>query len=160
MNTTQTLLNYLNANNCPYTLLEHLPCSTSEESFKARASAGANVIGAKALIIKLEKSKSFAVLVMPSTMKLDNVRSRKSIGKFRFATSQEVADVTNGLTIGAVPPFGRPVLQGIQHIYIDNALCNYTDIGFNAAVHTRSIVMKTADYLRLPQEYQALYLAE
>lgn len=153
------LMAYLAARGTRYLAIGHPPCYTSAESARARAAAGEpDAIGAKALVVKLQRDASFALLVLPGTSRLDSRAARRSLGHFRFADADELLAVTDGLEPGSVPPFGRPCLPGVDAVYLDRQIVSSGKIGFNAAALDRSIVMATAEYLRLLGAYLELYL--
>lgn len=128
--------------------LTHAPCRTSAESAAARGAAGMpDAVGAKALVTI--GGTGFSMLVIPGPRRLDNARVRALIGKFRFARPEEVAEATDGLEIGTIPPFGRPVFPKVDRLIVDEAIGVAPLIGFNAARLDRSVVMPGCDYLTI-----------
>lgn len=151
------LVSYLMACGARYRVLVHAPCHTSEESAAARASQGEpDAVGAKALVVKTQRDDSFSLLVMPGSKKLDNRAARQSLGPFRFANQEELPVVTQGLVPGSVPPFGWPYLEGVKAVYLDPDITAVPKVGFNAAALDRSLVMSTAEYLRVLGRYELL----
>ncbi|HUS26603.1 MAG TPA: YbaK/EbsC family protein [Nevskiaceae bacterium] len=63
----------------------------------------------------------------------------------RFATEEEVEQITDGVKPGGVPPFGN--LFGLQ-VVTDPCLYESEKIIFNAS-RTCSIAMKSADYKQM-----------
>lgn len=146
------LTTLLNSLNIAFKLLKHAPCCTSEESSQARASQGEHAaVGAKALLIKRNEDRKYYLLVIPGLMKIDNKKARNEIGKFRFATSDELFQITSGLVPGSVPPVILPGMQ-IEGVFLDAEINSYSEIGFNAATLDHSIVMQTKDLARIPQK--------
>ena len=142
------------------TLYDHPASKTSEESMEARhAVSGERVTGAKALLVKLDvkdRPALFAVIILPGFSKLDSKAMKQELKhrlpgfrSFRFATPDEMADKARGMQPGKMPPFGRPFFPDIELTFIDKALLDHPRIGFNAADFERSIIMDTADYLKL-----------
>lgn len=86
-----------------FRVLRHEPVYTSEEAARVRGTPLAT--GAKALIVKGEEG--FVMFVVPAGRKLDShaVRRAKGWKKMRFATREEVLELT-GLTPGSIPLFG------------------------------------------------------
>jgi Ala-tRNA(Pro) deacylase len=136
---------------------EHADCRTSEESFRARRDAGAGeVTGAKALLLKVDLrggDSCFVLLILPGFFKLDSKalkeRFREHLPeakKFRFASAQEMHDVARGMQPGCMPPYGRPIFPDIAKLFIDEAVLNEEQVGFNAARFDRSIVLSSKDY--------------
>ena len=151
MDTCDRLFAFLNAMDAPYTRLSHKPCRTSAECREVRGNAGyPDAVGAKALIIQLERLKEFAVVVLPGHLRLDNTAVRKLFGPFRFVTPGQADSLTGGLEFGTIPPFARPVLSGIDRLCVDERLLSSAEIGFNAASLEISLVMTASAYDRLP----------
>lgn len=154
---TAVLLEYLNFANANYRILCHSPCRTSEESAAARTAQGEPfAIGAKALVVKQSQNNSFALLVVPGIKKLDSKKAREILGGFRFATPEELLEVTGGLVPGSVPPFAWPYLPGVTSVYVDSDIKEFEKVGFNAATLEKSIVMSTKEYLRVLGDYRIL----
>lgn len=125
----------------PYTCLHHRPVYTSTEAAEVRGVPLHS--GAKALILKGEDR--FLMAVIPADLALDSNGVRKLLGskRLRFATKEEVLEIT-GLTPGSIPPFGS--LFGLPTI-CDERLVENERINFNAGSHSDSIQMRYADYL-------------
>jgi len=159
MQVEHALRMHLAASGVPYRCVDHPACRTSEESARARSVAGApGAVGAKALVVVAKSG--FALLVIPGTCRLDSRKARSVIGKFRFADADEVRAATGGLEIGTIPPFGRPVLPGIERLVVDDRIGAEADIGFNAGCLTRSIIMSGADYIGIAQPTAVTDLTE
>jgi len=124
-----------------YQVLRHEPVYTSEEAARIRGTPLAS--GAKALICKGEDR--FVMFVVPADRKLDShaVRRAKGWRKLRFATREEVLELT-GLAPGSIPPFGS--LFGLPTL-CDERLGDNDVINFNAGDHSISVSMRYADYL-------------
>ena len=124
-----------------FQVLRHEPVYTSEEAARVRGTPRAS--GAKALIIKGEEG--FVMFVVPADRKLDSnaVRRAKGWKKMRFATRDEVLELT-GLTPGSIPPFGN--LFGL-HTHCDERLGENDVINFNAGDHSISVSMRYVDYV-------------
>ena len=91
--------------------------------------------GAKALICKVDAQ--FVMFVIPADRKLDSKRVRQALGirALRFATPDELRELT-GLSPGAVPPFGS--LFGLP-THCDSRLAENERINFNGkAITVRS----------------------
>jgi Ala-tRNA(Pro) deacylase len=122
-------------------VLRHEPVYTSEEAARVRGTPLAS--GAKALVCKGEQG--FVMFVVPADRKLDShaVRRTKGWRKLRFATREEVLEMT-GLAPGSIPPFGS--LFGLP-TFCDERLGENEVINFNAGDHSISVSMRYADYL-------------
>jgi len=131
--------------NVPYEVLRHEPVFTSEEAAAARGTPLAS--GAKALICRADEQ--FVMFVLPADRRLASkqVRREAAIRSLRFATADEVSQLT-GLKPGSIPPFGS--LFGLP-TWCDHRLAENERINFNAGDHAISISMTCADYLRVEQ---------
>jgi Ala-tRNA(Pro) deacylase len=133
-----------------FTVTRHEPVFTSEQAAAIRGTPLAS--GAKALVVKA--GDRFVLLVLPADRKLDSRKARDSLGvkSLRFATREEVAELT-GLQPGSIPPFGS--LFSLP-TYCDPALADTPSINFNAGDHAVSIHMPYAEYARVEKPSSAL----
>ena len=124
-----------------FTQTEHRPVYTSAEAAEVRGVSLHS--GAKALIVK--GGENFLMVVMPADLSLDShaLRTLLETKKLRFATKEEVLELT-GLKPGSIPPFGS--LFNLP-IYCDESLAENERINFNAGSHSVSIQMNYADYV-------------
>jgi Ala-tRNA(Pro) deacylase len=141
----------LNEHGVAFDVLRHEPVYTSEEAAQIRGTPLAS--GAKALVCKGDER--FVMFVIPADRKLDSrgVRREKDWRKLRFATREEVAELT-GLTPGAIPPFGS--LFGLPTM-CDWRLGESEVINFNAGDHGISVSMRYEDYLLVEKPELATY---
>jgi Ala-tRNA(Pro) deacylase len=147
---TQKILGLLVQNGLWYETFEHEAVRTSEEAAKTRPGYTLQQ-GAKAIIIRAKISgggKKFLMLVMPADQKFSNDKVKTLLGAkdIRFATEEEVAEITEGVKPGAVPPFGN--LFDLE-VITDATLYDNERIVFNAGEQTFSVAMKSADYRQL-----------
>jgi Ala-tRNA(Pro) deacylase len=128
-----------------YEVLPHAPVYTSEEAAAVRGTSLSS--GAKALICKADER--FVMFVLPADRKLASkeVRKREGIKSLRFASREEVQQIT-GLTPGSIPPFGS--LFGLATC-CDERLAQEPRINFNAGDHSISISMAYQDYVAVEQ---------
>ena len=140
---------WLNAREIAFSVSRHEPVYTSEEAARVRGTSLSS--GAKALIIKA--GDRFCMLVLPADRRVDSKKLRAALGvkSCRFATKEEVAQLT-GLEPGSIPPFGS--FFDLE-TYCDSALSQNESINFNAADHGISIQMTYADYLRVESPWLA-----
>jgi Ala-tRNA(Pro) deacylase len=126
-----------------FQVLRHEPVYTSEEAARVRGTPLKS--GAKALICKGEDA--MVMFVLPADRKLDSQAVRRGRGwrKLRFASREEVLQLT-GLVPGSIPPFGS--LFGLP-TYCDERLGENEVINFNAGDHGISVSMRYADYLQV-----------
>ena len=132
---------HLSASHVSFTVLRHEPVFTSEEAARVRGTSLAS--GAKALICKCDDR--YLMFVMPADRRLASkkVRTALQIRSLRFATADEVLELT-GLKPGSIPPFGS--LFGLP-TYCDNGLQDQPQINFNAGDHAISVGMSSQDYV-------------
>ncbi len=134
------LVQRLESQGIAFRLLHHEPVYTSEEAAQVRGTPLAS--GAKALICKADKR--FIMVVMPADRRMASrrVRRRESIRSLRFASREEVAELTS-LKPGSIPPFGS--LFNLP-TWCDHRLAEQPTINFNAGDHAVSISMAYTDY--------------
>ena len=135
----------LQAKQIAYETLRHKPVTTSAEAAAVRGVPLSS--GAKALICKCDKE--LVLFVVPADRRLASKEVRRQAGyrKLRFASPEEVWELT-GLRPGAIPPFGS--LFGLS-TFCDPALGENERINFNAGDHAVSISMRYADYIAAEQ---------
>lgn len=140
----QALRDWLTNEGVSFREVHHEPTLTSEDSARARGEELR--VGGKALLLRI--GDGFALFVLPADRKVDSgaIRRELNLGKLRFATREELAELT-GLVPGSVPPFGRPILP--FSLYVDAAIRDNDRIAFNAGSLTDSMILPMADYLRV-----------
>lgn len=144
----QKIKELLESRQIKYDCFEHEPVRTSEEASKIRPGYTLRQ-GAKALVIKLylrSGAEKFVMLVVPGDAKFDSKKVKKLFDArdLRFATEKEVEDVTGGVLMGGVPPFGS--FFGLQ-TYMDLQVEQNERIIFNAGDRKFSIALLTSDYI-------------
>jgi Ala-tRNA(Pro) deacylase len=146
--TVAKIITLLQANNCWHETFEHEPVRTSEEASRTRPGYTLHQ-GAKAMIVRIKSMQSrFFMLVLPADLRFDNakVKALLEAKDVRFASEQEISELTGGVQPGAVPPFGN--LFGLD-VMADPALFENEKIVFNAGDRCFSLAMMAADYKRL-----------
>lgn len=140
---SERLLACLRDSGRPFEVIEHAEATSAREAGAARGTPLA--IGGKSIVMKLG-ALGLCVLVVGSDRRIDGARLRRSLGvqRYRFATPSELAELT-GLSPGEVPPFGRPLFDA--PLYVGSDLVARPEIAFAAASRTRSIRMRTEDWL-------------
>ena len=145
----QQILDLLGQHNCWFESFEHEPVRTSEEAAALRDGYDLQQ-GAKAIIIRVKipnEGKKLVMLVIPADQKFDSAKVKQALHTkdLRFATEDEVEEVTNGVKPGGVPPFGS--LFSLE-VVSDASLYDNEKIIFNAGRNV-SIAMRSADYRTL-----------
>lgn len=146
---TSKLFEVLDAAGVPHLKLKgHPPSRTSDESRQVRkAASGLDTVGAKALVQKLTyrtKGTSIAIFVLPGDRKFDTklaLDRLADVKRIRFLSGDEVREATS-LEIGCIPPFGKPLFPKVDHLFYDSALLDCELVGFNAASHQHSVIVK------------------
>jgi len=134
-----------------YDYMEHKPVRTSQEAAEIRPDKYTLSQGAKALIVRIRAyggHKYFCMLVVPGHLKFDMDKTKDLLNAkdIRFATEKEVLDLTEGIQLGGVPPFGN--LFGLP-VYVDKKVLENEKIIFNAGDKKVSIAINTKDYKSL-----------
>lgn len=132
----------LQAADADYRHLEHEPTKTSEDAARVRGES--TKIGGKALVFKADGG--FRLLVISAARQVKSSAARRAFEshRLRFATAEELADLTGGLVPGSVPPFGEPILP--LPLYVDRTVMANERIAFNAGSLTDSIIMWRSDW--------------
>jgi len=134
-----------------YDHLEHEPVRTSDEAAKVRSGKYTQSQGAKALIVRVREyggKKYFCMIVVPGDLKFDQKKTKEYLNAkdIRFATEGEVSEITDGILVGGVPPFGN--LFNLP-VYVDNKVVENEVIVFNAGDKRVTIAIFTKDYKEL-----------
>ncbi len=148
--TVNRIVDLLKTSGCWFEIFEHEEVRTSEEAARIRPEYKLEQ-GAKALIVKTylsDGANRFCMFVVPANLKLDSKKACEAghAKKIRFATEEEVAEITEGVKIGGVPPFGN--LFGIK-VIVDPRLFDNERVIFNAGDRCFSIAIKSEDYKRI-----------
>ena len=142
----ESIRNLLNQAEIDYDEETHDAVSTAEEAAAAR---GCPVeIGAKSIVLKTDDEFRLFVLSGAAALRSSSIRRELGVRRTRFATEEELLALT-GVSPGAVPPFGEPILP--LQLFVDPGLFDHDRIAFTPGVHTVSIIMRSDDYRRLAQ---------
>ena len=137
-----------------YDAFEHEEVRTSEEAAAVRPEFSL-AQGSKALIVRIKRkdeagqeTREFVQVVVPGDKKFDAKKVKEVLGAkdIRFATEEEVKEITGGVQPGGVPPFGN--LFGLT-VVVDQGVFEHTVTIFNAGDRRYSIAMRTADYQKV-----------
>lgn len=146
----QEIESVLREKGCWYERFEHEAVRTSEEASRVRPEYDISQ-GSKALIVKAKRSgeeKRFIMIVVPGDRQFDvkKLKSASGYGDVRFATPEEVGNITRGVVPGGVPPWGN--LFGLL-VIADERVFDNEKIIFNAGDSRVSIGMYAYDYREL-----------
>jgi Ala-tRNA(Pro) deacylase len=133
-----------------YETFEHEAVRTSEEAARTRPGYTLSQ-GAKAIIVRVKKSaqdKHFVMLVFPADRAFDSrkVKAYFQAKDIRFANEEEVTELTGGVQVGGIPPFGN--LFDLP-VYAAPELFEHEKIVFNAGDRRFSVAMRSDNYKRL-----------
>lgn len=159
----EKIIKLLDENKVWYELLTHEPVWTSQQAAAVRPEISLRQ-GAKAMVLKLQnsnfKSQSentsyelpvtnflYLMVVVPGDRKIDykKVSGFLKVKDVQLASAEEVEKVV-GVKIGAVSPLGN--LSGLETL-VDSSLLENEIIAFNAGDHSKTVVMKSEDYLKI-----------
>ena len=150
----QQIKDLLDEHGVAYKTFEHAAVRTSEEAAAIRPEYSLEQ-GAKALIVRVkrkgvpkEEEKQFVQVVVPGDAKFDvkKLKTLLNAKDIRFATPEEVSDITGGIVPGGVPPFG--ILFGLT-VVVEESLLKHEEIIFNAGDRRYSIALRSEDYMQV-----------
>lgn len=137
------ILSWLDARSLPYRLVEHSPVSSAEEAAAVRGTP--LTMGAKCIVSKMDGRFALFVMRASDAMRSKYLRRELGVSRTRFASREELRDLT-GCEPGAVPPFGRPVLD--LDLYVDEKILENDEMVFTPGRRDRSVLMDVADWRR------------
>jgi prolyl-tRNA editing enzyme YbaK/EbsC (Cys-tRNA(Pro) deacylase) len=142
---SERLIAFLGEQGADFHVLHHEAVRTSAEAAHVRGTSLEQ--GAKALVFKA--GDRVLLLVLPANLRVDTHGFRRALG-VRSLSMIGADDLLEqfGLEVGAVPPFGH--LLGLT-TYVDRRLIDQPRIAFNAGSRTVSVLLATADFVRLEQ---------
>jgi len=134
------------ARSCWYERFLHEPVRTSAEASEVRPEYSL-AQGTKALIVRAKKDgkKRFLMLVVPGNKRFDKEKLKIATGysDVRFASEEEVGEITHGILPGGVPPWGQ--LFNLE-VIVDTTVFDNERVIFNAGDKRVSIGMRSEDY--------------
>ncbi|MCK4589579.1 MAG: hypothetical protein KAT77_03990 [Nanoarchaeota archaeon] len=137
------IIDLLEQNKVKYKLIEHEPVFTSEGAAKVRGTKLEQ--GAKALVLQSKKKLFLAVVPGNKKINLEKLKVILKVKKLGLASPERVKEKTS-CEIGSVPPLGNVV--GLD-TYVDKNLLENEYIAFNAGSHSKSIMMRSVDYVKI-----------
>lgn len=144
-----TLVTLLEQEGAKYRIIEHPSEGRSDLIAAIRGTAPGQ--GAKAMLCKSkDDSQTLILAILPGDKKLDfkKVAAAGQVKKATLASAEE-AERETGCVIGAIPPFTfSPAIK----LVVDPGLVeSFNEIAFNAGRLDKSIVLDSADYVRIAQ---------
>lgn len=148
--THQRLIALLSQQGAQYRVVEHEAIGKCEAVSEIRRTALGQ--GAKALVCKVKgngvKKHVLAILAADQQADLSQLASHFGGIKASLASPAEVDDLT-ACVFGAIPPFSfHPDLTLVADPLLFE---RYDEIAFNAGLLEKSVIMSSADYLRIAQ---------
>lgn len=156
LNIHQQLIALLNRSHARYRVVEHEAVGKCEAVSKIRGTALGQ--GAKALVCKIKGHgvNQHVLAILAADLQADLARLAEYIGgsKASLASPAEVDSLT-ACVFGAIPPFSfHPALR----LVADPVLFErFPEIAFNAGQLDKSIILDTADYLRIARPELAAF---
>lgn len=146
----QHLVDLLDRQQATFRVIAHEPIGKCEAVSEIRGTALGQ--GAKALLCKIKGNglKLHVLAVLAADQQADLSRLANQLGglKASLASPAEVNELT-ACVFGAIPPFSfHPSLKLVADPLLFE---RYDEIAFNAGLLEKSVVMNTADYLRIAQ---------
>ena len=101
---------------------------------------------AKTVMVKMDNKLAMAVL--PANCKVDFQLLKEAAGanQVELAREQDFQTQFPDCEVGAMPPFGN--LYGME-VYVEEALKQDDEIGFNAGTHSEIIILAYKDFENL-----------
>ena len=157
--THQRLLELLNRSDARFRVVEHEAVGKCEAVSEIRGTALGQ--GAKALVCKVKGHgvNQHVLAILAADQQADLARLAEHIGgsKASLASPAEV-DTLTACVFGAIPPFSfHPSLRLVADPLLFE---RFLEIAFNAGQLDKSIILNTADYLRIAQPELVVFRRE
>lgn len=146
--THQQLIELLSREGAQFRVITHEPVGKCEAVSEIRGTALGQ--GAKALVCKVKGNgvKKHVLAILPADQQADLSQLASHFGalKASLASPAEV-DALTACVFGAIPPFSfHPDLMLVADPLL---FARFDEIAFNAGLLEKSVIMNTADYLRI-----------
>ena len=144
----KSLIKLLDEKNINYSLYNHLPLFTVDDSKKLRGDI--NGAHTKNLFLQTKKKKFYLFSCLESIkIDLKLLRKRMNLNNLSFAGKKHLHELLN-VEPGAVTPFG--LLNDIEkkiNFYLDLKLDDFNSFNFHPLVNTATINIKRGDFYKL-----------
>ena len=140
----EKLLEFLDKNAVPYTLIKHAEAFTAQEIAETAHVSGKEL--AKTVMVKLDGEMAMAVLPAENQVNFNLLREAAGAETVSLALEKDFKELFPDCDLGAMPPFGN--LYGMR-VFVAGSLTKCERIAFNAGSHTELIKMMCADFARL-----------
>jgi Ala-tRNA(Pro) deacylase len=135
---------FLDSHQVKYITVTHSPAYTAQQIAQVAHIPAKEL--AKTVMIKINGKMAMAVLPADHKVDFDLLKHITGADKVELASEQEFRTLFPDCEVGAMPPFGN--LYGMK-VYVDEALSEDDEIGFNAGSHSEIIKMAYKDFERL-----------
>jgi Ala-tRNA(Pro) deacylase len=145
----ETLVALLDREGARYRVIDHPAEGRSDLVAAIRGTAPGQ--GAKAMLCKSKDDAQILILaILPGDQKLDfkKVAAAGQVKKATLVTAEE-AERETACVIGAIPPFSFS--SNIKLVVDPGLVGSFDEIAFNAGRLDKSIVLDSADYVRIAQ---------
>jgi Ala-tRNA(Pro) deacylase len=143
---THQLTTYLDSQHIDYTLINHSPTYTAQETAQSAHIPGREV--AKTVVVLIDGVAAMVVEPATSHVHLGKLKQLTGAKTVSLADEQDFDELFPDCERGAMSPFGN--LRDIQ-VYVDESLTQYEQIAFNADSHTEMIKLAYRDFEALVQ---------
>jgi nondiscriminating aspartyl-tRNA synthetase len=143
-NIRNEIIRLLRENECDFRHVKHEATPTSEDSARVRGTSLEE--GVKAIVVRGKTSKRNFQINVPSHKKLDMKAVAEAVGEKCEFEDIKALEERFGLQVGGIPPFGS--LLGLE-TFFDQAILRSEHAAFNCGMQTESIIMRSADLVRL-----------
>lgn len=124
---------------------------------EARALHASPDLVGKTLVVHTADGMVRVVIPASERLSLRKLRYAIDIDEIRFATEEELAEAYPAFELGAVPPFGGP--EGEQ-VIVDRRIADLESVIVEAGSHSDSLLLATADLVRITGANVADVLAD
>ena len=135
---------FLDSHQVKYITVTHSPAYTAQQIAQVAHIPAKEL--AKTVMIKINGKMAMAVLPADHKVDFDLLKHITGADKVELASELEFRTLFPDCEVGAMPPFGN--LYGMK-VYVDEALAEDDEIGFNAGSHSEIIKMAYNDFERL-----------
>ncbi len=135
---------FLDSHQVKYITVTHSPAYTAQQIAQVAHIPAKEL--AKTVMIKINGKMAMAVLPADHKVDFDLLKHITEANKVELASELEFRTLFPDCEVGAMPPFGN--LYGMK-VYVDEALAEDDEIGFNAGSHSEIIKMAYKDFERL-----------
>ncbi len=138
---THQLTTYLDSQHIEYTLINHSPTVTAQETAQSAHIPGREV--AKTVIVMIDGTPAMVVEPATAQVHLGKLKQLPGARLVSLADERDFDELFPDCERGAMSPFGN--LRDMQ-VYVDESLTADEQIAFNADSHTEMIKLAYRDF--------------